>query len=209
MKNVRIGVVFVIAILIVVLAASLGRNLLVTAGTSRPGSLPPSSNMQEWLTYTDERFNFSVQYPPDWYITVFPAHSGGGGIQISTYDPYDPVLNPKKPAPADYFEFDIMVIGGDPIKPGQSLTEWRHARGDYGGYVELKSKEEKLVTINGMEGLEETVEYIPGSETTTIYFRYSDETYGETALLISAAPVQQQVMEDTFRQILSTFQLKK
>lgn len=207
MKTVRVSIVLGLAMFFLVFGLYLGRTAWATAGTSRPASLPPSSNLQEWLTYTDERFNFSVQYPPDWYITVLPADAGGGGVQISTYPPS--VLQPKQPVPADYYIINIIVVGGDPIKPGQSLTEWRHARGDYGGFVELKSKEEKIVSINGLEGLEEKVEYVPGSETTTIYFKYFDETYGNTALFISASRVQHQVMEDTFRQILSTFQLKR
>jgi hypothetical protein len=207
MKAVRISGMLGLFVFTVIFALYLGRASSAVADKSRPGSLPPSSDMQAWLTYTDERFNFSVQYPSDWYITVHPADAVAGGVQISNYHPS--VLQPKQPAPADYFSIIIMVVGGDPVKPGQSLIEWRHARGDYVGFVEPRVKEEKLVFINGLEGLEETVEYIPGSETTTIYFKYSDDKYGESVLWISAGPVEQQVMEDTFRQILSTFQMKK
>jgi hypothetical protein len=73
-----------------------------------------------------------------------------------------------------------------------------------------RTKEEKLISIqSGLDGLEEKVEYAPGDETTTIYFDYFDDSYGSTVLYISAGPSQQQVMEDTFRRILSTFQMKK
>jgi hypothetical protein len=162
--------------------------------------------MQEWLTYTDERFNFSIQYPQDWYINIVPASVAGGGVQISNYYRYDPLLINQKRPPADYLKIEVIVVGGDPIKNGQSLTEWRHARLDY---VPSHVKQEKFTSINNLEGLEEKVEYFPGIEITTIYFEYFDNTYGETVLLISATPFRQPVMEETFRQILSTFQMNK
>lgn len=205
MKTIRVGPIVAIAIFVVVLTFFLGRALLATAGESRPASLPPSSDIQDWLTYTDERFNFSVQYPPDWYINIVPADAAGGGVQISTHNPYDTLSN-QKGTPADYIKIEIMVVGGDPIKNGQSLTEWRHARLDY---VPLSVKAETLTYINGLESLEEKVEYFPGTEITTIYFKYFHVTYGETVIFISATPFQQQVMEETFRKIVSTFQVKK
>jgi hypothetical protein len=134
MKTTKTRIVIALAGFAMVLAVFFGGTLLATAHESRPASLPPIANMEEWLTYNDERFHFSFQYPPDWYIYIVPADVAGGGVQISTYNPYDIVQN-QKGVPADYFKIEIMVVGGDPLKPGQSLIEWRHERADYASYV--------------------------------------------------------------------------
>lgn len=163
--------------------------------------LPP---MDQWLTYTDERFHFTFRYAPDWYIRVMPADRYGGGVQLSTYD-LNTTAFTVEDVPPDYLKIEIVVVGsGDsfPLLPGQTVEEWVRARG---GYDPSQVRQEKHAVVAGREAFEQTVEYFPGWQVTTIFIPYHDATYGDTVLWISSTPFWQPSLEQAFRQIVSTF----
>lgn len=74
-------------------------------------------------------------------------------------------------------------------------------------YDPSKPSEVVHIPVAGADGLEETVEYYPGTKVTTVYLPYSDEAYGETVLFISASPFQQAVFSDVYEQVKSSFRL--
>lgn len=165
----------------------------------RPATLP-APPMSEWTTYYDDRFGFSFMYPPDWHLNVVPADVAGGGVQISTYDfIHEPF---KGTTPTDYFKIEFMVVGGDPRHPGESLVSWRHRRYDHDA---AKVREERQNVVAGRDSLEEQVEVAPGFVITGMYFPYSHTDYGETVLFIGATPIREQSLDQTFRDIVSTF----
>lgn len=173
------------------------------ARRAAPASLPPPP-LDQWKTYTDERFHFSFRYPPDWYLKVIPALEGGGGVQISTYDLEAPPF--KETPPPDWFKMEILVPIGWPIAPGQSLEEWAQARRVHDP---CKFIGEERVTVANLDALKETTECSPGRQSLALYIPYSGISSGDTVLIISVSSFQQSILSEIFWQIVSTFQLVK
>jgi len=170
----------------------------------QPARLPPPP-LDEWVTFTDDRFHFSFQYPPDWHLELEAADVAGGGVKLSTY-PLDSTAFVKGPLPPDYLKIEIDVVGGDPRLAGQTIAEWRHARFDYDP---SKVRFERSLVVAGVEALEIRMEYYPGWETTEIYMPFSHPAYGDTAMWISATPFGLPILEQIYRDIVSSFQFTK
>lgn len=196
-------------LLAVITALLVGLSLMVLvvlpgrAREMRPATLPPPP-MSEWLTYKDGRFGFSFMYPPDWFLNVVPKDVAGGGVQISSCDLQQPPI--KGAIPAECMKIEFMVVGGDPRSSTESLRDWRHRRHDY---APTKVREETEGTTAGRDSLEEKVEWAPGFVSTAIYLPYTDTDYGNTVLFISTGSFREKSMEQTFRDIVSTFKFEE
>lgn len=78
-KIVLVGVLPTAVLIVLLLSGVLPG---IARETSQPASLAPP--LEEWKTYTDDRFHFTFKYPPDWYLNVIPPDVGGGVVQLRT-----------------------------------------------------------------------------------------------------------------------------
>jgi hypothetical protein len=171
------------------------------AGETGAITLPPPP-INEWQTYSDERFDFRFQYPPEWFLNVMPIDNNGvGGIQLSTY-PLDRFQT--KTTPNDFLKIEIIILLNEPLQEGQTLDEWALRNSD-----PSLPREINYIEVAGLDALEEKVEYYPGMAVTTIYLPYNNAEYANAVLWISASSFRQPVLEDTFRQIVGTFEVMK
>jgi hypothetical protein len=83
---------------------------------------PTSDITANWKTYTDDKYNFTVKYPPTWHQELH-TFDGGYGISFADPDPFvntiniSVISNPKKLSALEYFKTEAFK--GD-------LPEWKN-----------------------------------------------------------------------------------
>ncbi len=167
------------------------------------GTYPPPPT-EEWLTYTDERFDFQVKHPDDWYVEVSPLSiDGSGSVTISNYSALS--LIPKAGLPENYFRISIVALTGEPLVMGESLTDWRNSRI---GFDSNAIKEEEIISIAGTNALFQLEEHPSGIESLILFVPYSNKTYGEFVFII-LSPVNANLTSELFWEFAQTFKFTK
>jgi len=76
-----------------------------------------TTSPEPWKIYKNEKINFSVQYPHDWYILEIPTGGAVEGVELSTY-PLGEANNSKGAATQDFFKMNIVALVDEPIIQG-------------------------------------------------------------------------------------------
>lgn len=150
-------IIAIIAVLILVVAGSaavyfLNNNLTAktqktqtTILTATPTAIPASA--ANWKTYTNTKYNFSIDYPSDWRLREFPDTQDGAS--------FNPLNMPGYPDVSDSISMNVGKKNGDYIDTAFEDYVKVAANKEIQNYNELASIK-KVTTTEGVVGYETT-----------------------------------------------------
>lgn len=150
----------------------------ITPGpTAQFETIPP---LDQWKTYVDAKDNFSIRYPPDWYVEPPVPERIAGGVRViefTSYDPKDMTHRGKGETPPDNLrELEIVTIDpattGFPYLPDDTFLVWARRTHRMVEGMGPKLLDEQVISVAGREGLLRFIEldYI----TKTLFLPFGD-----------------------------------
>lgn len=187
------GVAFLLFLIIFLLLSSLkpsGKTTTVkTASSEETEAVEKAASEEEWDSYLAT--DFSVDYPPNWGIKVYPGTSGGLSVIIK---------------PLSLSEEDIypsMTISSSPSSSQSAVFS--------DAFYIANNFKEKNMSVNGQEvsGWIGTIDSktTPSFPVQERYTRLSSNGNDYTFSFLYKGDAQQQEAEQVFERILSSFQL--
>jgi hypothetical protein len=202
MKKLRtlsgLGLLIILIITIILLALP----IYSSAYGSKSANLK-SPSLLEWKIYKNEKVDFSIKYPPDWYILEIPSGGVAEGVELSTH-PLGEIIGSKVVDTQGFFKMNIVALVEEPIIIDQSLEEWVKTRWNYDPSI---IRSEELSTVAEQKAVVLKIENYPGIVNTSIFLFLPNSTYGTIAINIGASPFTQPEMEEIFQQIIGTIEI--
>jgi len=109
---------------------------------------PSINSTYDWKTHTDSLGNYSIKYPPNWYLSTWQSDSGSGSsIYISNFDssvrnildnPEDMYVSISSFTPTKGVNYSYLDIPGNMLVDGvKAFNERTYEHGGDVGYVTL------------------------------------------------------------------------
>lgn len=155
--------------------------------------------IDQWKTYKDESDNWSIQFPPDWYLTEpVDQESFVRTTVFYNYDPNDPMIGAKGVEnPPGVTTLQVVVDSpaamGFPYVASEPFSEWvGKAFPIVEGYGP-RLVEERAVSIGGIEGVLQVIE-LGRDRMTMIYVPLRDRIFTLAYNPIESQPTNTEIL---------------